>query len=118
MRIAIAWICSLLGLGVTYVILLGHAMSSAPRDLALSTALALIILPLVALIASGVVLYNAVFVQKNEKQVFIYLIPFLLSICSLFNILISLSTPIILIVLFIAGGFGIYKGWQRYSSVK
>ena len=110
MRIAIAWGCSLLGLGVMYVSFLGMAMSTAPDDLTLSVALALAILPLIALIASGVALY------KSYSENVTYIIPFLISAFSLVIITYNLSPIILVLIVFIVGGIGFYKGWKKYRS--
>lgn len=110
MRIAIAWGCSLLGLGVMYVMFLGMAMSSAPDDLTLSVALAMAVLPLIALITSGAALY------KSYSENVYYIIPFLISLFSLVIITLNLNPVILILIVCIVGGVGIYKGWKKYRS--
>ena len=112
MRIAIAWGCSLLGLGVMYVMFLGMAMSTAPDDLTLSVALAMAVLPLIAFITSGVALY-----KSYSKNVY-YIIPFLISAFSLVVITFNLNPVILVLIVCIAVGVGFYKEWKKYRSKK
>ncbi|MAS93373.1 MAG: hypothetical protein CMO55_09275 [Verrucomicrobiales bacterium] len=83
---AAAWICSLIGLGLTYITLLGLGMSTVPGRLSGTAALGLAILPLLALLATGTGLMKTFQAQQQVKGVLIYLIPLLASLFCLYGI--------------------------------
>lgn len=72
---AAAWICSLFGLGLAYITLLGLGMSTVPGRLSGIGALGLAVLPLLAVLASGFGLFKAFHDQQQAKGVLIYIVP-------------------------------------------
>ena len=78
--IPIAWIRSVLGIGLTWLVLLANAMKTAPGKLTLSSAVGLSALPLLAIpvVVAGVWKYQSA--QQGSKGVLIYAVPFLISL--------------------------------------
>lgn len=79
MHAALAWICSLLGAGVMYVVLLGNAMSTAPSRLPVGVLLGLAVLPVVALAAAGVGLSRFASAQAPGRGALLYLVPLVIA---------------------------------------
>lgn len=90
MRVAVAWIASLLGFGVLYVVFLGRAMSTAPGRLGLEVVAGLAILPLLALYISGTALHQAYAAHTLGPALVRYLIPLALALLSLSILLFEL----------------------------
>lgn len=79
---AIAWIGSLLGFGVLYVVLLANAMNTVPVRLTLGVAIGLAMLPSIALVAGVVGFYKSFSAQAYARAVLIYALPLLMSAAS------------------------------------
>jgi hypothetical protein len=86
-----AWILSILGIAVTYIFLLGAAMSTVPQKLNVPSAIALAILPVVVLIGVGWALWKGA--QPIGKGLLLYGVPGLLSVITLFMIVTSVKLP-------------------------
>ncbi len=77
--VALAWVCSLLGFGLMYVVLLGNAMSTVPVQLTVGVALGLAVLPLVAVVASGMGFYKTFSTHAYVRGLLVYTVPLLLA---------------------------------------
>ena len=88
---AFAWILSILGITITYIFLLGAAMSTVPQSLNLPTALGLALLPATVLIGAGWTFWTGR--QLIGKVLLLYGVPCLLSLVTLFMIGTSVKLP-------------------------
>lgn len=90
MNTAIAWITSLLGGGVLYIVFLGRGMSTAPRRLEIEVVLGLAVLPLIALFISGTGLRRANAADALGPALAKHLIPLAIALLSLLILLFEL----------------------------
>ncbi len=87
----IAWLCSVLGIAIAWVVILGNAMSTAPSKLTVGVAILLSFLPVIAICAVVAGFSKSIPVSQQGKAILIYSIPLIISLFSLGSTVISME---------------------------